>query len=554
MEKANKRTNLSTLEVRKDLVRSEKLNGRDFLVSPVVPLREGVHNSELIEYEEIVAFPDAWSGRPLPIDHPTDDNGMPVTAGSPKVMEESVIGFLFNVVARDDLRGISGEIWVDIDKAATVPGGLEVLTRLQEGGQLEVSTAYFTFVENVRGEWRGPTGEVEKYVRIQTSIRPDHLALLPFATGACNWRDGCGAPRINTTDDQVVNSKGVGESMPKNSDLQVNGKQLGTALSKAIAAHSGEEGSETIITRLSTAAGIDTAKINALIAGDLDFVPRYWLTVFAAVLDVDPWDIYMAASNDNANVRFNQKSEGDGKISSEPAKALVTIPHNENETGTCEPCQKSLKGKVQEILKSLIRGTEDSKEMEANEKKAKIDGLIASEKTNFTENCRAWLSTLTDEQLAALEPKVEQVAEPVANTEKAIPAAAETPAETPAAQPAKVVITIEQVLEVLGMSEEDVAATKRINEQRRTARNEKITQIAALQNCPYEKAELEAFSDAALDKTLGMLQPEGSPFRTAPGVQRAESGVPAPPAILLRKPGVKGVDYAIPATQPRGKN
>ena len=180
------RTRIAVLETRKDLLRNGKLNGRDYIVSPVVALVEGVHNHEYVSYEDLTVFPEMWSGRPLPIDHPLGDDGKPVTANSPKVMQESVIGTFFNVVARDDIQGISGELWIDIEKAAEVPGGNEVLRKLQAGEDLEVSTGYFTIVDNIPGEWRNPkTNTVEKFTSSKTQIRPDHLALLPFDTGAC---------------------------------------------------------------------------------------------------------------------------------------------------------------------------------------------------------------------------------------------------------------------------------------------------------------------------------------------------------------------------------
>src|SRR3990167_2974095 len=206
------RTGICTLEARQDLIRSEKLNGRDYLVAPVVPLLEGVHNQEFVAYDEIAMFPESWDGRPLPIDHPTGEDGKPVTANSPKVIEESVVGFLFNVVAREDLNGISGELWIDIEKANTVPGGAEVLRKLQAGEGLEVSTGYFTFINDVPGEWKNPKGGVEKFNSSQYGVRPDHLALLPYDTGACSWKDGCGSPRVNT--DATLQSKVGEDDMP----------------------------------------------------------------------------------------------------------------------------------------------------------------------------------------------------------------------------------------------------------------------------------------------------------------------------------------------------
>src|SRR3990167_780591 len=124
------RTTLSTLQIRSDLLRTETLDGKTYLVAPVIPVVSGVHNGERLSYEEITVFVDAWEGIPLPIGHPSKD-GKPVTSNSPEIIESSVVGRLFRVVDREDLQGISGELWIDMEKAVTVPGGEEVLRKLQ---------------------------------------------------------------------------------------------------------------------------------------------------------------------------------------------------------------------------------------------------------------------------------------------------------------------------------------------------------------------------------------------------------------------------------------
>ena len=59
-------------------------------------------------------------------------------------------------------------------------------------------------------------------------------------------------------------------------------------------------------------------------------------------------------------------------------------------------------------------------------------------------------------------------------------------------------------------------------------------------------------SDSTLDKILDSLAPA---HRVTSGVRQpvtAADAIPAPPTILLAKPGVKGVDYAVSPV--RGKN
>lgn len=586
----SKRNSLITLQIQKDTVRTEKLDGKTYLVSPVVPIVEGVHNREFISYEELTVFPEMWDGRPLPIDHPQDSDGNPITAGSPEVMESSVVGFLFRVQAREDIRGISGEIWVDLEKAQKVPGGDEVIKRLNEGSQLEVSTAYYTLTDNVPGEWMHPvTKKVEKYTGSQFQIRPDHLALLPFDLGACSWKDGCGAPRTNSdASDAPLESKVTeGQKMPDTKSLTVNGKQLGRALAAAISAHVGADGTtNSIINRLAVAADISVAKVTDVIEGRMDFAPRTWLQVFAAVLDVDAWEFYYASSNDNTDLRYSQNGtekvaanadseKSQENISEEKGDAVTTSHNGEVKAKTCGPCSKSLKAKVLTALQSVgllpddaVEETPQEPAPEAkvieNEDKAKmdikvkIDALIASGK--FAENQRGLLETMNADQLALLEPKAET---PVETKSEAAPAvnAEVKPEAKPAVEPAKEVakpavnaeITKDQVLKALGISESALVALQSAEANRKSEREAKIAQLAAVPACPYAKEELETMSDAILDKTLQVLAPE-VPFRVGAG-RKAQNGdsnaVPAPPAILLAQPNAEMVGNSVKASRER---
>ncbi len=677
-----------------DLLRTGTLNGRSYLIVPVIACVEGVHNSEFLSYEELTMFEEAWSARPLPIDHPKDSNGEPATAGSPEVMESSVVGILFNPKGRPDIRALAGELWIDIEKAATVPGGSESIERVQSGGQLEVSTAYYCFVDNVPGEWLNPrTNKVEKFTSTQTQVRPDHLALLPFDEGACNWADGCGAPRINNSaeSDHTVNStdmadvtnaassarrptfsgtettswgsvdksfgayasayqKGNGGGDPptsvgaassackkwiasktllgdagasttndlikfpvvnpstgklnkgalnavlggrgaqakvstealnsaraearsllksefgestsvknvKNIQIKINGDQLENTLQAAIEANTPAGGTSTeLINRLAVAVGIDAARMQTLIDGDMDFVPKGWLEIIASVLDLDQWDLMMAAGNDNMEARYAPDTDEDdtsasaamnaAEKKSATADTTLTIPQNKT-IDEEKPCMKGLKDKVIQILQSLgLKGAdmkEDNTQMATNAdvKKTKVDALIASKLNQFSEASREWLTSLSDEQLATLEPvapAVEEVKAVVVAPAEAVAAAAANKEE-----PKPVVINKDQILAALGIDEATLETIKTVKVDKVAARNAKIAEIKANAKNPYTESELSVFSDAALEKTLEMLTPAG--YRVTPGTSRTnnEDHAPEPPKILLAAPGVYGVDYA----------
>jgi hypothetical protein len=175
------------------LVSDAKLDGINYLVVPVVSLIEGVlhpsssENAELALASEFGKFPESWNGRPVILDHPKDEDGIPVSANSPDIWEESVVGFVFNTVL--DGKKLKSEMWINKDKA-----GEELLDRFQdEDSMVEVSTGLYADTEEKKGRFNG-----EKYQGIWRNIVPDHLAILPEGTlGACSVEDGCGAPRIN---------------------------------------------------------------------------------------------------------------------------------------------------------------------------------------------------------------------------------------------------------------------------------------------------------------------------------------------------------------------
>ncbi len=173
------------------LIRTETFENRNHLVVPVVLLTEGVHNGSAgpVYYpaDELAKFPDAWNGIPIPVYHPTNPQGTPVSCNSPRVIESNVVGRLFNVQYRD--RKLVGEMWLDEGKLRVYS---PETVRALEAGRLEVSTGLFSDNEKITGTFNG-----KDYAEIARNIRPDHLAVLPNATGACSWASGCGAPRIN---------------------------------------------------------------------------------------------------------------------------------------------------------------------------------------------------------------------------------------------------------------------------------------------------------------------------------------------------------------------
>jgi hypothetical protein len=185
-------------------VRTERWENREWLVAPVVAIRSGVLNAELVPEDEILNYPQAWNGRPVVVYHPVSATGQPISANSPEVLARQQIGQLFNVSAiRENGAKLKGELWIDVDKAARLGGqASEVLRRLRAAEPLEVSTAYYRETVRESGTW-----ESQEYTSIARNLKPDHLAALPDQIGACSWLDGCGAPRLNMREEPPMNEQ-----------------------------------------------------------------------------------------------------------------------------------------------------------------------------------------------------------------------------------------------------------------------------------------------------------------------------------------------------------
>jgi len=207
--------------------RREVFEGREFLVAPVVALVPGVLNGFLNPADEVAKYVDAWNDAPVPIGHPTR-GGVNVSARSLDVLAHNVIGRFQNVTFEENR--LKGELWLEIEKAERVGDvAVAVLAALEAGEPVEVSTAYFADQELVSGEWNG-----KPYQGINRNIRPDHLALLPGAKGACSWQDGCGAPRVHEVEAPDEGGRAPRVHEAAGGRWQVAGSQTGEGNDDAI--------------------------------------------------------------------------------------------------------------------------------------------------------------------------------------------------------------------------------------------------------------------------------------------------------------------------------
>lgn len=163
------------------------LDGRDFLVAPVVAAVGGVMNGVWAKAEAFAETIADWEGIPITINHPTDAEGRSISAFAQEVVH---VGFL---TAPEVDGKFKAEAWFELDALqAAGEEGLQIITNLEAGEMTEVSTGYYQDLEPKKGIYQGRV-----YFGVASNIRPDHLAVLPHEIGACSVADGCGIPRTN---------------------------------------------------------------------------------------------------------------------------------------------------------------------------------------------------------------------------------------------------------------------------------------------------------------------------------------------------------------------
>lgn len=166
-------------------------DGREYAVVPATIIVQGVLNGELVPADEMAEFAERWNGRPVPLRHPTNGTGEYISSNDPAVIEQHVIGTIFNAEFVGDR--VRAEMWIDTAKVARLGGeAVATLQRLDAGDVVEVSTGYYAHFEEGAGTFNG-----QAYTGIQRNLVPDHVALLPDEVGACSVAAGCGAGRFN---------------------------------------------------------------------------------------------------------------------------------------------------------------------------------------------------------------------------------------------------------------------------------------------------------------------------------------------------------------------
>tara|TARA_R110002110_G_scaffold13929_5_gene66155 strand:+ start:3945 stop:5414 length:1470 start_codon:yes stop_codon:yes gene_type:complete len=171
--------------------RYESLGSTQFLVAPVTLIREAVLNGSngplFYSGEEIKQVVQEWNGMPAVVNHPYDDQDRPVSARSPRVLNDVGIGYVYNVRYQEISKSLVGEVWIDIEKSNLI--NTTIVSNIENAKPVDVSTGLALHQEPVAD---GSTFNETPYTAKATNYKPDHLAILPTSSGACSVAQGCG--------------------------------------------------------------------------------------------------------------------------------------------------------------------------------------------------------------------------------------------------------------------------------------------------------------------------------------------------------------------------
>lgn len=165
--------------------------GREFWVVPISMIVPGVLNGSKgpLYYppEEVSRYPDLWDFKPILIGHQNTKDK--------EVMNRTYVGLLQNT--RFDKKLIS-DGWFDVIRTSMLSPTLH--NNLLNGIPFEVSTGLSVDIDTVQNQEH----EGKVYIGIARNYRPDHLAVLLDAVGACSIQDGCGV-LFNELDHLILN-------------------------------------------------------------------------------------------------------------------------------------------------------------------------------------------------------------------------------------------------------------------------------------------------------------------------------------------------------------
>ena len=176
-----------------DGVRYDRMEGRDYIVVPMVMITEGIHNGSngplFYPEDEFTRNPGTWNHIPVVVYHPSI-NGVGVSACDPDILTVHKVGVVMNTKWDSSAKKLRAEAWIEENRANDVDE--RIMERINNREMMEVSTGLFSEHYKVDGEHNG-----EEYEVVARNFHADHLALLPDQIGACSIADGGGLLQTN---------------------------------------------------------------------------------------------------------------------------------------------------------------------------------------------------------------------------------------------------------------------------------------------------------------------------------------------------------------------
>ncbi len=135
--------------------------------------------------------------RPVVLDHPIDNEGAPISANTPEVLESTQFGHVFEPYY-DNTKGLVLPSWLNESMATLVGDEAEgVISDFKAGVSREISIGAYVYMEEVDGV--APNGTLYEFIWLDYDL--DHLAILTKGDeGACSNEAGCG-PEFSTSVD-----------------------------------------------------------------------------------------------------------------------------------------------------------------------------------------------------------------------------------------------------------------------------------------------------------------------------------------------------------------
>lgn len=353
-------------------IQTKMHEGKQHLVVPVVMMVEGVHSGSrgplLHTAEELGRFTAAWNGIPIVVHHPQDPGGNYISANSPQVIDREKVGAVYNTRIEDNK--LKAEAWIQIDKISQVSP--VALAHIRQGLPLDVSVGVFSDEEESQGEWNGET-----YSAIARNHRPDHLALLPGEQGACSWQDGCGIRTNSSNSKSKANEKVMTED-------------------------------EIVALKQQAVDNIISTQLNNNVSGFRERLDRIRSLVDS--MDNETTIHYLEEVYDGYFIYVKRVRNSNGPTQETYLQQHYSMGANNvvELVGDPVPVVKNITYTTVQTNK-MTRTKPIKQAMDINSKSScflgKVERLIQSNKTHFTEGDKEWLLTQEESTLDKLMPK-----------------------------------------------------------------------------------------------------------------------------------------------------